>query len=63
MGGAYHENTDVELLGHVCELRQELIEFLLSVRKLATAAVVDAKASHDAVDDEEAVLVAGELRR
>lgn len=56
----YHQNANVELLGHVRQLRQELIQFLLSVRQLATTAVVDAETGHDAVDDEEAVFVAGE---
>lgn len=55
---AYHENADVELLGHVSELRQELVEFLLTIGKLAAAAVVNAEAGHDAVDDEETVFVA-----
>lgn len=59
---AYHENADVEFLGHVSELRQELVEFLLAIGKLAAAAVVHAEAGHDAVDDEETVFVARELR-
>ena len=42
------------------QLREELIQFLLPVCQLAAAAVVDAEAGHDAVDDEEAVFVAGE---
>lgn len=42
----------------MCELRKELVEFLLAVGELAAAAVVDAEAGHDAVDDEEAVFVA-----
>lgn len=55
---ACHENADIEFLGHVSELRQELVEFLLTIGKLATAAVVNAEAGHDAVDDEETVFVA-----
>jgi len=55
---AYHENANVELLGHVSELRQELVEFLLTIGKLAAATVVNAEAGHDAVDDEETVFVA-----
>lgn len=39
---------------------QELVQFLLPVGQLAAAAVVDAEAVHDAVDDEEAEGVAGE---
>jgi len=58
MRWVYHQNADVKFLGHVCELRQELVKFLLSIGKLATAAVVDAEAGHDAVDDEETVFVA-----
>lgn len=56
----YHQNANVELLGHVRQLRQELVQFLLSVRQLAAAAVVDAETGHDAVDYEQTVLVAGE---
>ena len=59
---AYHEHTDIELLGHMSKLGQELIEFLLTIGKLTAAAVVDSKAGHDAVDDEKAVFIAGELR-
>ena len=36
---------------------EELVEFLLSICQLASAAVVDAEAGHDAVDDQEPVLV------
>ena len=39
---------------------QELVQFLLTVGQLAAAAVVDAEAVHDAVDDEEAEGVGGE---
>lgn len=44
------------------QFRQELIQLLLPVRQLATAAVVDAETGHDAVDYEETVFVAGEGR-
>ena len=47
----------------MCKLRQELVELLLTVGKLAATAEVNSEACHDAVDDEEAVLVARELRR
>ena len=56
----YHQNANVELFGHVRQLGQELVQFLLSVRQLATAAVVNAEAGHDAVDYQETVFVAGE---
>jgi len=46
--------------GHVGQPGQELVQFLLTVGQLAAAAVVDAEAVHDAVDDEEAEGVAGE---
>ena len=59
---AYHENTDIELLSHVSKLGQKLVEFLLTIGKLAAAAVVDSKAGHDTVDDEKAVFIAGKLR-
>ena len=39
---------------------QELVQFLLPVGQLAAAAVVDAEAVHDAVDDQQAEFVAGE---
>ena len=45
---------------HMCQLREELVEFLLAICQLATATVVDAEAIHNAVDDEETVLVCGE---
>ena len=41
------------------QLRQELIQLLLSIRQLAATTVVDAETGHDAVDDKEAVFVAG----
>ena len=44
----------------MCQLRQELIQLLLSIGQLATTAVVDAETGHDAVDYEEAVFVTGE---
>ena len=59
-GRTCHQDANVELLGHVRQLRQVLIQFLLSVRQLAAAAVVDAEAGHDAVDDQETVFVTGE---
>lgn len=42
------------------QLAQKLIQLLLAIGQLAAAAVVDAEAVHDAVDDEEAEGVAGE---
>ena len=56
----YHQDANVELLGHVRQLRQVLIQFLLSVRQLAATAVVDAETGHDAVDYQEAVFIARE---
>jgi hypothetical protein len=44
----------------VGQLREELVELLLSLVELATTGVVDTEESHDTVDDEEAVLVADE---
>ena len=46
--------------GQGAQAVQELVELLLALGQLAAAAVVDAEAIHDAVDDEEAVLVRGE---
>ena len=42
------------------QLRQKLIELLLALVQLSTACVVDAEESHDAIDDEQAVLVTDE---
>lgn len=42
----------------MCQLREELIELLLALIQLTTTGIVDAEESHDAVDNEEAILVA-----
>lgn len=42
------------------ELREELVEFLLPFIELTTPGVVNTEESHDAVDDQESVLVADE---
>jgi len=42
------------------QLRQELIELLLALVQLASASVIDSEQGHDAVDDEETVLIADE---
>lgn len=57
---AHHQDANVELLGHVRQLREELVQLLLPVRQLAATAVIDAETGHDAVDYEETVFVAGE---
>ena len=49
------EDGHVELLADAREARQHLVELLLALRQLASAAVVDAEEGEDAVDDEEAV--------
>ncbi len=43
------------------QLTQELIQFLLPVRQLAPAAEIDAETRHDAVDDEQAVVICCEV--
>lgn len=53
----HHENADIELLSHMRQFTQELIQLLLPISQLAAAAVVDAETGHYAVDDEEAVFV------
>ena len=40
------------------ELREELVEFLLSLIELTTSSVVNAKECHNAVDDQKPILVA-----
>ena len=60
MSRTYHQDADVELLGHVRQLRQVLVQFLLSVRQFATTAVVDAKTGHDAIDYQKTIFVTGE---
>jgi len=42
------------------QLRQELVQFLLALVQLAAAGVVNAEESHNAVDNEQAVLIADE---
>lgn len=44
------------------QLRQELIEFLLSIGQLSAAAEVDTEAIHDAVNDEKSILIGCEIR-
>lgn len=43
------------------QLAQKLIQLLLAIRQLPPSAVIDAETGHDAVDDEEAVFVGGEV--
>jgi hypothetical protein len=45
----------------MCQFREELVELLLAFIELTTANIVDAEQSHDAVDDEETVLVADKV--
>ena len=42
---------------NVRQLREELVELLLSLIKLTTAGVVDPEECHDAIDDEKPVFV------
>lgn len=42
------------------QLRKELVQFLLALIQLAAAGVVNAEESHNAVDNEQAVLIADE---
>lgn len=42
------------------ELRQELVELLLTLVELTTASVVNTEQCHNAVDDEQTVFVADE---
>jgi hypothetical protein len=46
---------------NMCQFREELVELLLAFIELTTANIVDAEQSHDAVDDEETVLVADKV--
>ena len=43
------------------QLGQELIQLLLAVRKLSSTRVIDSKAGHDTINDEEAIFIAGKL--
>lgn len=43
------------------QFAQKLIQFLLAIRQFPPSAVIDAETGHDAVDDEEAVFVGGEV--
>ena len=50
--GAHHQDTNVELFGHVCQLHEKLIELLLPICKLSTPREINSKAIHDAVNNE-----------
>ena len=43
------------------QLGQELVQLLLALAEFSTTAVVDAEGGHDAVNDEETVVVGGEI--
>jgi hypothetical protein len=45
----------------MCQFGEELVELLLALIKLTTADKVDTKQSHDAVNDEETVLIADKV--
>lgn len=47
----------------MAQLGKELVEFLLALIELTAARVIHAEERHDAVYDEEAILVAGEAAR
>lgn len=47
----------------MCQLREELIELLLALIQLTTTGIVDAEESHDAVDNEEAILLLTKTRQ
>ena len=55
MGSQWHTFRNVGQLG------KELVEFLLALIELAAADIVNAREGHDAVDDQEAVLVVYEV--
>ena len=42
------------------QLREELVELLLTLVELTTACIVDTEQGHDAVDNEETVLITNE---
>ena len=60
LGLTYHEDTEVEFLCHMGQLREELVQFLLTFCQLSSSTVVNTEAVHYAIDDEEAVFVASE---
>lgn len=45
----------------MCQLRQELVELLLTLTQLTTTSIVDSKQSHYAVNDEQAIVVTDEV--
>lgn len=51
---------DCRTFGDMRQLREKLIELLLTLIEFTTTGVVDAKQRHDTVDDEKAVLVPDE---
>lgn len=48
---------------HMRQFDQKLVQLLLAFGELSTAAVIHAKAVHDAVDDQEPVIATGEFLR
>jgi hypothetical protein len=56
----YVERISWHTFSDVRQLREKLVELLLTLVELTTTGVVDTEESHDAVDDEEAILVADE---
>jgi len=42
------------------QLREELVELLLALVEFTTTCIIDTKQGHDAVDDEQSVLIADE---
>jgi hypothetical protein len=55
------QSGQIELLRHLSNLAQMLIESLLAIVELTTANVVRPEIRHDAVDDEEAELAGREV--
>ena len=55
------ENPVGLTFGNVRQFRQKLIELLLTLIELTATDVVDTEQGHDAVDDEETVLVVHEI--
>ena len=51
----------VSTFGNMRQLGQELVELLLALVEFSAAHKVDPEESHDAVDDQEAVLIAHEV--
>jgi len=58
-----HQHGNVELFCHMAQLRQEQIQFSLSMGQLPSPLVVNTETGHDAVDDQQHKITTCKLPR